>query len=176
MPVLLDGEIQVWDSLAIVEYLAERFPDKRIWPRRSGLRLRARSVCAEMHSGFSDLRTSCQMNIEASLPEVGVRVLAGSGGVRADLDRIVALWSELLAEHGGPFLFGKFSAADAYFAPVVMRMRTYALPVPSGIRRYAEEVVGLASVSEWMRDALAENDFVEFEEPYRSQPRDKGDA
>ncbi len=173
VPVLVDGDLHVWDSLAIAEYLAERFPDRRLWPRRTKRRARARSVCAEMHSGFSDLRTHCPMNIDASLPEIGARVLSEHPGVRADLERIVTLWSGLLSDYGGPFLFGKFSTADAYFAPVVMRMRTYALPVPADIDSYAGEITRLDSVSEWIRDAIAEKDFVPFEEPYRAVTSDK---
>ena len=124
VPVLVDGDLVVWDTLAIAEYLAEQFPEKRLWPADRKARARARSVSAEMHSGFGALRSHFPMNIEASLPAIGAEVLKSQAGVRADLERIVALWSELLETHGGPMLFGEISIADAFFAPVVMRLRT----------------------------------------------------
>ena len=120
-----DDGFSVWDTLAIAEYVAEKFPAKALWPRDAKRRARARSVCAEMHSGFGALRNAFGMNIEASLPEVGARVLAENAAARADLARVIQLWQEALADSGGPFLFGEYSIADAYFAPVVMRMRTY---------------------------------------------------
>jgi len=168
VPVLLDGDLAVWDSLAIVEYLAETFPDVRLWPRRTERRALARSICAEMHSGFRALRNHCPLNIDASMPEIGARELAEQPEVRADLDRIVAIWSERLDDDGGPFLFGAFSAADAYFAPVVSRIHTYALPVPSRLRTYVDAVLATRSVGEWFAAARTEKDFVQFEEPYRT--------
>jgi glutathione S-transferase len=170
VPVLVDGELVVWDTLAIAEYLAERFPDKQLWPADAAARARARSVCAEMHSGFGALRSHFGMNIEASLPEVGARVLAEHADVRADVDRISAMWGELLREHGGSLLFGRFSIADAFFAPVAMRMRTYAVPVPAPVAAYVDRVVALPGVAAWITDALAEHDFLQFEEPYRKAP------
>lgn len=169
MPVLVDDGFVVWDTLAIAEYLAERFPAKQLWPADPKARARARSVCAEMHSGFPALRSHFPMNIEARLPEIGAKVLAEQGAVRADLDRIVAMWSELLREHGGPMLFGGFSIADAYFAPVVMRLTTYAPPLPEAITAYMARVQVLPGVAAWVKDALAEQDFLDFEEPYRQQ-------
>jgi glutathione S-transferase len=169
VPVLVDDGFAVWDTLAIAEYLAERFAQKRLWPADAKTRARARSVCAEMHSGFSALRSHFPMNIEARLPEVGARVMAEQAGVRADLDRIVSMWGELLREHGGPMLFGEFSIADAYFAPVVMRLTTYAPPLPEAITAYMARVQALPGVAAWVQDALAEHDFLDFEEPYRKQ-------
>ena len=169
VPVLVDDGLAVWDTLAIAEYLAERFPEKHLWPADMRARARARSVCAEMHSGFGALRNHFGMNIEASLPEVGARVLAEQPQVRENVARIVAMWSELLAEHGGPMLFGSFSGADAYFAPVVMRLRTYGVPVPAAIAAYIERVVALPGVAAWITEALAEHDFLQFEEAYRTQ-------
>ena len=169
VPVLVDDGLAVWDTLAIAEYLAERFPEKRLWPADMRPRARARSVCAEMHSGFGALRSAFGMNIEAVLPEVGARVLAEQGEVRDDVARLVAMWSELLAQHGGPLLFGPFTIADAFFAPVVMRLRTYGVPVPAPIAAYVERVVALPGVAAWIADALAEHDFLQFEEPYRTQ-------
>lgn len=161
------GRLLIWDTLAISEYLAERFPERGLWPESVAQRARARSVVAEMHAGFGALRRVFPMNIEASLPEVGERMLAEHAEVAADLARITSLWTECLEASGGPCLFGRFGVADAFFAPVVMRMRTYALPLPAQARRYADHLAASASVSEWMSLALAEHDFREFEEPYR---------
>jgi len=169
VPVLIDGDLTVWDTLAIAEYVAEKFPAKQLWPQETKARARARSVCAEMHAGFGAIRNQFPMNIEASLPEVGQRLLASDAGVRADVDRIIEMWSGLLAAHGGPLLFGDFTIADAYFAPVVMRFRTYGVPVPPAVAGYVARVVELPGVAAWIREALAERDFLDFEEPYRSQ-------
>ncbi|RYF15688.1 MAG: glutathione S-transferase family protein [Comamonadaceae bacterium] len=168
VPALVDEGFVVWDSLAIAEYAAEKFPDKGVWPRDAKARARARSVCAEMHSGFSALRSHCPMNIEASLPQVGAVIWRDQAGVRADVARIVDMWTGLLAEHKGPMLFGEFSAADAFFAPVCMRLRTYQLPVPGPVMDYARRVCALPAVQAWMEDALAERDFVAIDEPYRA--------
>ncbi len=169
VPVLVDDGLAVWDTLAIAEYLAERFPARQLWPVDMHARARARSVCAEMHSGFGALRNHFGMNIEAHLPEVGARVLQEQPAVRDDVERILAMWGELLAEHGGPMLFGQFGIADAFYAPVVMRFRTYGVPLPPPIAAYAERVVALPGVAAWIADALAEHDFLPFEEAYRSQ-------
>ncbi|NDY92608.1 glutathione S-transferase family protein [Ideonella livida] len=164
--VLDDGTV-VWDSLAIAETLAERFPQAGLWPADPAARAHARAVSAEMHSGFGALRSHCPMNIEAFLPEVGERVLAEHPGVNADLQRLARLWGELLQRHGGPFLFGHFTIADAMFAPVVARLRTYGLPMPAEVQPYLAAVWDSAGVQGWVRGALAEQDFLDFEEPYR---------
>ena len=169
VPALVDADLAVWDTLAIAEYLAEKFPDKQLWPADVKARARARSICAEMHSGFAALRSACPMNIEASLPEIGQLAWRDKPAVRADVARLVAMWSELLAQHGGPMLFGAFSVADAYFAPVVMRLKTYALPVPEAIAAYMARVCALPGVKAWVQGALAEHDFRDFEEPFRLQ-------
>jgi glutathione S-transferase len=167
VPVLVDGGLAVWDSLAIAETLAERFPDKHLWPADPAARARARSICAEMHAGFTALRTHCPMNIEASLPEIGALVWRDKPGVHADMARLQAMWEELLARHGGPMLFGKFSIADAYYAPVCMRLRTYALPVSPTVHAYIDRVTALPAVAEWITGAMAEQRFVVEDEPYR---------
>ena len=169
VPVLVDADLAVWDSLAIAEYVAERFPDKKLWPQDAKARARARSVCAEMHSGFGALRSHFPMNIEAALPEAGARVLAEQADVRDDLARIVGMWSALLETSGGPMLFGSFGIADAFFAPVVMRLNTYRVPVPAPLVAYMQRVTALPGVAAWIGDALAERDFLDFEEPYRTQ-------
>ena len=167
VPLLVDGDLVVWDTLAIAEYLAEQYPDKALWPIEKAARARARSICAEMHAGFTALRSSCPMNIEASLPEVGALAWRDKPAVRAEVARLVAMWQAVLDEHGGPLLFGKFTIADAYFAPICMRLKCYALPLPAGIAAYVERVCALTGVRQWMDEARAEKDFLDFEEPYR---------
>lgn len=167
VPVLVDDGFAVWDTLAIAEYLSEKFPDKQLWPRDVKARARARSVCAEMHSGFGALRSACPMNIEAPLSETGAIIWRDRAAVRSDVQRIVTMWTELLEQHNGPMLFGEFSIADAYFAPVCMRMKTYALPVPDTITRYIARVCALPGVKAWIEGGLAEQDFVDADEPYR---------
>lgn len=170
VPVLIDtalgGYPAIWDTLAICEYLAETHP--QLWPTARADRARARSLCAEMHSGLGQLRSHCPMNIEAHLPEVGARLMREHAGLRTDLQRVIDMWQNELNRHQGPMLFGNFSIADAFFAPVCMRIRTYALPVPADVQAYVNRVSTLPSVSAWVRDALAEHDFRDFEEPYRS--------
>ena len=167
VPVLVDDGLVVWDTLAIAEYLAEKFLEKTLWPPDIKARARARSVCAEMHSGFGALRSACPMNIEASLPEIGQLIWRDKPAVRADVARLVAMWDELLTQHNGPMLFGGFTIADAYFAPVAMRLKTYTLPVPASITAYIDRLCATPGVKAWIDSALVENDFRNFEEPYR---------
>ena len=165
VPVLTDGELVVWDTLAIAEYLAETFPEKKLWPAAAADRARARSICAEMHAGFGGLRNHCGMNIEASLPHIGALLMRDQPGVRSDLERIVQMWTELLDAHGDSgtgLLFGEFSIADAYFSPIATRIRTYALPVPPAIDAYIDRLFALTGVKAWIDDALAEKDFLAF--------------
>lgn len=178
VPVLeavVDGRpMFIWDTLAIAEYLAERFPALPLWPTQPASRARARSVTAEMHSGFAALRSHFGFNVEASLPQVGQRVLAEQPAVRADVARITQLWADCLAASGGPFLFGGFGIADAFYAPVVLRFRTYGVPLDAACVAYARRVVETPAVAEWIEGALAEHDFLAFEEPYRSAPKGTG--
>ena len=168
VPLLVHDGLAVWDTLAIAEYLHEQFPSAGIWPTPFADRARARSLCAEMHSGFGALRSLCPMNIEASLQAVGARLWAENDSLRNDVARIVQMWATQLHTHGGPMLFGNFSMADAYFAPVCMRLHTYGLPVPPAITSYVERVRTLPAVQQWVQAALAEADFVAFDEPYRT--------
>ncbi|MDH1500142.1 glutathione S-transferase family protein [Comamonas terrigena] len=168
LPLLVDDGLAIWDTLAITEYLAERFPQAGVWPTPVADRARARSLCAEMHSGFTALRSHCPMNVEAHLPEVGARIWAEQAGVRDDVYRLIDMWGQQLSTHGGPLLFGNFCAADAFFAPVCLRLDRYALPLPQHIQPYVQRVLALPSVREWTRAALEEKDFREFEEPYRT--------
>jgi glutathione S-transferase len=163
VPVLVvDGE-PVWDTLAICETVAEMHPDKQLWPADARARRMARSACAEMHSGFQALRGKMPMNIRGSYPGKG-----RTPESMKDIDRVVALWSECREKHGagGPLLFGKFSVADAFFAPVVMRFRAYAVEVPRVAREYCEAVQALSAVKEWMDAARKEKEFVAADEPY----------
>ncbi len=175
VPVLIDSDVSahgsraaspegfaVWDTLAIAEYVAERFPEKRLWPDDPADRARARSVCAEMHAGFSKLRQAMPMNVCADLAGYGWSV-----GVQDDIDRLVAMWRELLARHHGPLLFGRFTIADAFFAPIVSRLKTYAVALPDDIATYRDAVLGLKSMREWASAAQSESEFLEDDEPYR---------
>jgi glutathione S-transferase len=170
VPLLVDdGGSAVWDSMAIAETLAERHPQLGLWPADAKARARARSICAEMHGGFGALRNACPMNIEAALPEVGARLLRDDPAVAADLARIDAMWVEALAASGGPFLFGAFGIADATYAPVASRTRTYGLPLSPAAAAYAERIHALPAMRTWTAAACAEHDFLPFDEPYRSQ-------
>jgi len=169
VPVLLIDGFAVWDTLAIAEAVADRETGRALWPADVMQRARARSLCAEMHAGFGALRSRCPMNIEAALPEVGARMLSEHPAVATDLARIDAMWTTQLAATGGPFLFGDFGIVDAYYAPVVARMRTYGLPLSPQAAAYADRVWASPGVAAWVRDALAEGDFLDFEEPYRTQ-------
>jgi glutathione S-transferase len=158
VPVLVDGDITVWDSLAIIEYLAERFPDKKLWPDATPARAHARSISAEMHSGFMALRNECGMNLHRP-----VRAVTLSADARANIARVQEIWQECRDRYGasGPFLFGRFGAADAMFAPVVHRFRTYAIDVTPQVRAYMETMMALPAFQEWTRDGLAETLVIE---------------
>jgi glutathione S-transferase len=143
----------VWDSLAICETLAERHPEARLWPEAAAARAHARSVAAEMHSGFPDLRRTLSMEIAARRPTPALE-----DDVQADIARIIAIWSAALDAHGGEggFLFGRFSIADAFFAPVVTRFETYAIHLPAVAQAYAQRVLALPAMHEWAAAAKAE--------------------
>ena len=170
VPVLVDGDVTVWDTLAIAEYVAEKFPEKHLWPQAVAHRAHARSICAEMHSGFMGIRSACPMNIDAYLPEIGALAMRDKEALRNDLKRIDSMFSSLLKQHKGPMLFGDFTIPDAYFAPVVMRIKTYALPVSAETQAYIERLCAMPGVKAWIDDALAEKDFIDFEEPFRTKP------
>lgn len=169
VPLLIDDELIIWDSLAICEYLAERFPEKHLWPQHAAPRARARSLVCEMHSGFSALRSLCPMNIEARLHEVGAQLWEQHADLRADVRRLEALWLPQLQAAHGPMLFDQFSIADAFFAPVCMRLNSYGLPTSQAVTAYVQRICLLPSTQEWVQGALAEHDFLPFEEPYRKQ-------
>lgn len=167
VPVLIDGDVTVWDTLAIAEYVAEKFSDKQLWPRDAGQRAEARAICAEMHSGFQPLRNLMSMNVTANLAGLGWNI-----EVQRDIDRISAMWAGLRARHAGagPFLFGHFTVADAYYAPVVSRFNTYQPVLSEAVAGYMKTILALPALREWFADAARENDFVEHDEPYRARP------
>ena len=152
-PALRDGKILVWESLAIIEYIAEKYPQKAIWPRGVGARAHARSLASEMHSGFLSLRQSCPTQFRRA-----PRAIALSAEAKADVARIEAAWSGARAAFGvkGKFLFGGFSAADAMFAPVVNRFHTYEIPVKAATRAYMEAIMMLPAWKAWIADAEGE--------------------
>ncbi|RFB81544.1 glutathione S-transferase family protein [Methylovirgula sp. 4M-Z18] len=152
-PVLYDGDIQIWESLAIIEYLAEKFPKKNIWPKTRAARAHARSICAEMHAGFQAMRQHLPTQF---LRPVRKRELTPEAA--ADVKRIEQIWKETRKTYGkgGPFLFGKFCAADAMFAPVVNRLHTYDAEVSKATRTYMDAIMALPAWNAWIKDAEAE--------------------
>jgi glutathione S-transferase len=158
VPVLLDGDITIWDSLAIIEYAAERFPQTRLWPEDPASRAHARSISAEMHSGFAALRKECGMNLHR--PVGGITL---STDARADIARVQQIWIECRERYGasGPFLLGAFGGADAMFAPVVHRFRTYAIEVAPEVRDYMHTMMSLPAFQEWTSAGLAETLLIE---------------
>lgn len=158
VPALIDGDVTIWDSLAIIEYLAEGFPDAQLWPEDRARRAHARSISAEMHSGFVALRTECGMNLHRP---VGAITL--SADAHANIARIQQIWIECRERYGkfGPFLFGAFGGADAMFAPVVHRFRTYAIAVEPEAQDYMNTVMSLPAFQEWTTAGLAETLVIE---------------
>ena len=153
VPALVDGDITVWDSLAIIEYLAERFPDAQLWPEDRAARAHARSVSAEMHSGFVALRNECGMNIHRPIASKKL-----SEDAQSNVARVQEIWTDCRARYGGqgPYLFGGFTGADAMFAPVVHRFRTYHIATSAPVRDYMNAMLANAAFAEWTEDALAE--------------------
>jgi len=151
VPVLIDGELRIWESLAILEYLAEKFPAAGLWPEDPAARAYARAVASEMHAGFLPLRRHLPMNVARP-----VKVRALDEGAAADAARIDAIWSGCRAKFGGPFLFGRFGAADAMYAPVVWRFHTYAVEIGAAARSYMDAVMALPAWTEWRAAARRE--------------------
>jgi len=168
VPVIVEDDgFTVWDTLAIAEYIADRHPEHPIWPRDAQARARARSLCAEMHAGFTRLRTVCPMNIEVLFPDVGQKLWAEDEALRADVARLDAAWSDALKTSGGPFLFGAFCAADAYFAPVAVRLSRFGLPVSEAAAAYRDALLSHPAVEDWIAESMREQDFIVEDEPYR---------
>ena len=153
VPILVHGKNTVWDSLAIMEYVAETWPDRNLWPKNKSARAMARSVSAEMHSGFRNLRSACPMNLRRAIKPVPM-----NDGILIDISRIESLWRECRTAHGrgGPFLFGKFSIADAMFAPVVTRFETYDIKVSTDTQHYMNAILATPAFHDWKGDALKE--------------------
>jgi glutathione S-transferase len=156
VPCLTYNNIRVWDTLAIGEFLNEIAPKAGLLPKDQATRAHCRSVCGEMHSGFVSLRQALPMNIKAEIPHFKIWSKA-----HADIDRIKTIWSECLGTYGGPFLFGKISMADAMYAPVVSRFRTYGVKLDGALEAYAARIWDLPSMKEWREGALAEEDEIE---------------
>lgn len=163
VPVLIDGPTHVWESLAIIEYLAERHPEAGLWPAEARARAHARAIAAEMHAGFTALRAACPMNIRRP---PAARPNGISEAVAADIARVREIWRTALRDHGGtgPFLLGAFSAADAMFAPVVSRFITYGVEVGKVERAYMGAVTAHPAMAEWRAAALAEPWVLEADE------------
>jgi glutathione S-transferase len=161
VPILQDGDVTVWESLAILEYLAEKFPDAALWPRDAAARGHARAIASEMHAGFVPLRSQCPMNMWRP-----VKKLEPSAETAANVARIDAMWSDCRARfgHGGPFLFGRFGAADAMYAPVVSRFHTYGVEVGPASRAYMQAIMALPAWQEWYAAALKEEWLLEEDE------------
>ncbi len=171
VPVLIDGEVRVWESLAILEYLADKFSAVGLWPKVSAARAQARAVASEMHAGFMPLRRHLPMNMWRPVKE---RAL--DAGAAADVARIDAIWSECRTRFGagGPFLFGAFGAADAMYAPVVSRFHTYAVPVSDLARGYMTTMMALPAWREWREAARREpwvlpHDEVDWPEVHKAE-------
>ena len=155
VPVLIDGDLTIWDSLAICEYLAEIYPEKRLWPPETPARARARCISAEMHSGFTHLRTQMPMNVRR---EISGR--SRTSEVLAEISRIETIWNDCRSQFGGrgPFLFGAFCIADAMFAPVASRLRTYGVTLAGKAGEYAGAIHALPAMQEWIAGAHAETE------------------
>ncbi len=163
VPALLDGGVTVWESLAIGEYLADKFPDKQLWPADPAARALARAVSCEMHAGFAALRSHMSMNCRKQLPGKG-----RTPDVLRDIERITALWNDCRARfgQGGDFLFGRFSVADAMYAPVALRFVTYAVELDPVCAAYVKTITDLPAIREWIADARAETEVIPQFEPY----------
>ena len=167
VPTLLHDGLVVWDSLAICEYLAEQYPQLSLWPEDFKLRAQARSICAEMHSGFSTLRTLCGMNVEADLAEIGRKLWSEHSQLHQDLQRIEKIWNSR-PEPTGYLCGSQFTIADAYFAPVIMRINTFKLPISNSSTQYIQTMLELPAMKKWIEAAKNEQSFVSIVEPYRS--------
>jgi glutathione S-transferase len=162
VPTLIDGDIRVWESLAVLEYLAEKFPDKKLWPADAAARAQARAISSEMHAGFVPLRSACPMNMWRPVLKRDLGT-----DVKANIARIDSMWSDCRKRYGqgGAFLFGSFGAADAMYAPVVSRFHTYGIDVSPASRAYMDAVMALPAWAEWYAAAVKEPWVLEKDEP-----------
>lgn len=164
VPALRDGDLVVWDSLAICEYLAERHPDTGLWPAQREARAVARSACAEMHSGFPELRSRMSMNLRRTFPGQGM-----TPEVAQDIGRIDQIWQDCRGRFGagGDFLFGRFTVADAFYAPVVLRFQTYGVALGPVAQAYSDAVLALPALQQWVAEARAESEVIPQFELYQ---------
>ena len=156
VPCLTDGDVEVWDTLAIAAYLDETYPDRGLLPSERKARAHCRAICGEMHSGFANLRSALPMNLKAHYP--GFKVWAGA---QADIDRVTEIWRDCLKRYGGPYLFGERSMADAMYAPVCLRFLTYDVALDEASRAYCETIAQWPDLQRWIAEAKAEPDDVE---------------
>ncbi len=163
VPTLIDGTVTVWESLAICEYLADKFPEKHLWPADPAVRAVARAVATEMHAGFGALRQHMSMNVRKHLPGKG-----RTPEVLKDIERITTLWNDCRARFGkgGDFLFGRFSIADAMYAPVALRFVTYEVGLDPVSAAYVKTIADLPAIRQWLADARAETEVIPQFEPY----------
>lgn len=159
VPALIEGDLTVWESLAICEWAAERFPEHGLWPADAAARAVARSAATEMHGGFPALRQQLPMDVRARRPEH-----RWSAEAQADIDRVVALWESCRARHGGegPFLFGRFGVPDAMYAPVATRLQTYGVALSPVAQAYVEAVLALPAMRDWSAAAAAETEVIDY--------------
>jgi len=156
VPVLYDGQLVLWDSLAICEYLADKYADKNLWPEPTATRARARAMCAEMHSGFHALRGNMPMNVRRAVEDFTPDL-----ETEKDIDRIVHLMEEALHDSGGPWLFGQYTVADAMYTPVASRFKTYGIHTPDNTREYFSSVLESSAMQAWASSAKLEKEFIE---------------
>ncbi len=159
VPVLIDDGLRIYESIAIIEYIADRFPTVPIWPKDMKQRALARAASAEMHAGFMQIRSAAPMNLRKSFEN---RI--DLDAIKSDLQRIEKLWSNLIKQSGGPFLFGSFCAVDAMFAPLATRLKTYQLPMSKLVMQYVDNIYNLPAFREWQEAALKEKWIVEMDE------------
>lgn len=167
VPVLTDDDLIVSDSLAICEYLAEQHPELALWPQDYKARARARSIVAKMHNGYNHIRRHLPMNIEAVLPETGQIILRDFPDVKQEIDFLDKHLSSFLAVSQGPFLFGKFSIADAFYAPMCLRLKGFQIHTSAVLTDYINALCANEAVATWIAQALEEKDFIAMDEPYR---------
>ncbi len=153
VPALITEDLLIWDSLAIMEYLNDLYPEKKMYPQDLNVRAQARSVASEMHSGFTNLRTDLSFHAKKKFTDFDLR------NAQVDIDRIKEIWTACLAQSNGPFLFGNFSIADAMYAPVVGRFQTYSVPVDGVCKKYCDEILNLPAMISWYEGANTE-DFI----------------